>query len=449
MPVHRFLPPLLALLLVPVGAAAQLGPGDGDYDPAIPMPAAVIGHELGDRFTPHDRIIRYLEAVADASHRVRLDTVGMSFEGREVLLAVVTSEANQARLDEIRANARRLADPRGVPAPELDRAVAITPAIVWLGYTIHGNEASGVEAALATLYELAAGRDHETRMLLDSTVVLIDPVQNPDGHERHVQDVMRDRGAFGPDPYPGAMVHDAPWPGARTSHYLFDLNRDWFLHSHPETVGRTHAFLEWAPHVAVDLHEMGSNSTYFFAPPMEPLNPNVEAAIPGWWDIFARGNAAAMAEYGWGFYTGESFDEFYPGYGVSWPVLTGAIGMTYEQASSGGGAIRRDDGTVLTLEEAAAHHHTTSVATIRTAATRRADRVRSYLDFRRSAVTDSRGAELRTVILEPDAQGRAAALVDVLLSNEIEVGRLPASRRVRATAYGETDRRTVELPAGA
>jgi hypothetical protein len=438
----------LTLLGLATGATAQLPMGDGPYDAAVPPPATIIGHELGERFTPHDRIVRYLEAVAGSSPRVRLDTVGTSVEGREVLLAVVTSETNQARLAEIRRNARLLADPRGASAAELDRVVATTPTIVWLGYTIHGNEASGTEAALATLYELAASTDAETRMMLDSAVVLIDPVQNPDGHERHVQDVMRDRGVFGPDPYPGAMVHDAPWPGARTSHYLFDLNRDWFLHTHPETRGRTRAFLEWAPHVAADLHEMGSNSTYFFAPPMEPLNPNVEASIPEWWDIFARGNAAAMAAHGWGFFTGESFDEFYPGYGVSWPVLTGAIGMTYEQGSSDGGAIRRDDGTILTLEEAAAHHHTTSMATIRTAATRRDARVRSYLDFRRSAVSESRDAPLRTIIIEPDAQGRAAALVGVLLSNEIEVGRVPEPVTVRATAYGENDRSRLRVPTG-
>ncbi|NIP79560.1 MAG: hypothetical protein GWM90_10215 [Gemmatimonadetes bacterium] len=440
---------LLSLLLLPLPTAAQhaLG-GTGPYDPAVPTPASVLGYELGDRFTPHHAVARYLEAVAEASPRVTLDTVGYSHEGRALFLATVTSEANHGRMAEIREGARRLADPRGSSASELEAAMAATPTIVWLGYTIHGNEASGVEAALATLYELAAARDDETRMMLDSVVVLIDPVQNPDGHERHVQDVMRDRGAFGPDPYPGAMVHSSPWPGARTSHYLFDLNRDWFLHSHPETRGRTAAFLEWWPHVAVDLHEMGSSSTYFFAPPMEPLNPNVEASIPGWWEIFAEGNAAALAERGWGFFTGESFDEFYPGYGVSWPVLTGAIGMTYEQASSDGGAIRRDDGTILTLREAAAHHYTTSRATLRTAASRRTARVRDYLEFRRSAIEDRRGAALRTVLLEPDAQGRAGSLVEVLRSNAIEVGRLRRPVTVGAVAYGEEAGSRVSLPAG-
>jgi hypothetical protein len=455
-PVHGLRPvpplPLVVLLLLtaapPPSAAQHALEVGGPYDASVPRPSAVLGYELGDRFTPHHLIVRYAEAVARSSGRVRLDTVGHTYEGREVLLVVVTSEANHARMAEIRAGAARLADPRGESAGALDAAVATTPALVWLGYSIHGNEASGVEAALGTLYELAASTDPATRSVLDSVVVLMDPVQNPDGHERHVQDVMRDRGAFGPDPFPGAMVHGAPWPGARTSHYLFDLNRDWFLHSHPVTRARTAAFLEWSPHVAVDLHEMGSSSTYFFAPPMEPLNPNVHASIPKWWDIFARANADALAERGQGFFTGESFDEFYPGYGVSWPVLTGAVGMTYEQASSAGGAIRRDDGSVLTLREAAGNHYATSLATVRATARRRTERVRDYLEFRRTAVTESEGAALRTVILEPDAAGRAAALVNVLRGNGIEVGRLTAPTAVRATPYDGGGAERIRMPSG-
>ncbi|MGK7311494.1 MAG: M14 family zinc carboxypeptidase [Candidatus Longimicrobiales bacterium M2_2A_002] len=450
-PVSTLLSLIVAALIFaapPVAAQHGLAAG-GPYDPAVPTPASVLGYQLGDRFTPHHSISRYAAALAGASPRIRLDTVGHTYEGREVLLAVVTSEANHARLAAIRENAALLADPRGAAQDALDRAVATTPTIAWLGYTIHGNEASGVEAALATLYELAAGQDGATRMVLDSVVVLIDPVQNPDGHERHVQNVMRDRGAFGPDPYPEAMVNTGGWPGARTSHYLFDLNRDWFIHSHPVTRARTGAYLEWAPHVAVDLHEMGSSSTYFFAPPMEPLNPNVEASIPEWWDVFAEGNAGALADRGWGFFTGESFDEFYPGYGVSWPVLTGAIGMTYEQGSSEGGAIRRDDGTILTLREAAAHHYTTSMATLRTVAARRTDRVRDYLEFRQSAVDGQLDAAFRAVVLEPDAQGRAAALVETLLGNAIEVLRLSESAEIRGTPYGETGASRVRVPAGA
>ncbi|HEV2149783.1 MAG TPA: M14 metallopeptidase family protein, partial [Longimicrobiaceae bacterium] len=394
---HTALLLALALCAAPPAAAQHAFSAGGDYDSAVPTPRSVLGYEVGERFTPHHLLMRYVERLAAASPRVRLDTVAHSFEGREVLRVTLTSEANARRLDAIRADAERLANPVGVPEAELRAAAARTPAIVWLGYTVHGNEASGTEAAIATLYQLAAGRDADTRAILDSTVVLIDPVQNPDGHERHVQDVMRMRGALGVPVSPAAMIHTGSWPGARTSHYLFDLNRDWFILSHPESRGRVRTFTTWWPHVAVDLHEMGSGSTYFFAPPMEPVNRNVHPNIVRWWDVFAAGNAAAFDREGWPYFRREGYDEFYPGYGVSWPTLLGAVGMTYEQASSVGGAIRRADGTVLTLREAAHHHYAASMATLRTTAARRAERVRDYLEFRRSAVTEGARHPLRAV----------------------------------------------------
>ncbi len=459
---RRAVPVVLLLLSLGVPAAAQHALADaGPYDPAVPTPASVLGYPLGARFTPYHVMARYAEAVAAASPRVRLDTVAVSYEGRGVLLLTITSDANQARLAAIREATATLADPfrrsaspEPAPAarnaaPGLDQLAATTPAVVWLGFTIHGNEGSGVEAGLGVLYQLAAGQDSATRMVLDSVVVLIDPVQNPDGHERHVQDVLREMGAFGPDPYPGAMIQTQNWPGGRTSHYLFDLNRDWFLHTHPETLGRMRTFAAWHPQVAVDLHEMGSGSTYFFAPPMQPINPNVPASIRDWWGIYARANADALAADGWGFFTREGYDEFYPGYGVSWPVLTGAVGMTYEEASSGGGAIRRDDGTVVTLRDAARKHYTAAMATLAMTAHRRSDRVRDYVAFRRSAVTEAERAPLRAVVLEPDAGGRADALARVLLENGIEVGRLSQATSISATPYGETRPRRVDLPASA
>jgi hypothetical protein len=434
----------------PVRAQHGLTPG-GDYDPAVPRPAAVLGYELGERFTPHHLLMRYLDRLAAASARIRVDTVAHTFEGREVVMAIVTSEANHARLDAIRALARRVADPRGAAQAELDAAARDLPAIVWLGYTVHGSEASGTEAAIGMLYQLAAGRDADTRMVLDSTVVLIDPVQNPDGHERHAQDVMRGRGAFGPQSAPWAMIHSGTWPGPRTSHYYFDLNRDWFIQSHPESRGRVRAMIEWTPHVAVDLHEMGSSSTYFFPPPMEPVNRNVHETVRRWWDIFAAANAAAFDRSGWSFFRGENYDELYPGYGSSWPIYTGAAGMTYEQASSQGGAIRRTDGTVLTLRQAAMQHYTAAWATALTSAQRRAERVRDYLTFRQTAVTDvQRGGGLRHVVFERDTQGRADSLAALLLRNGIEVSRLRADANVRdATRYGTTAAAAVRLPAGA
>lgn len=410
----------LALLPAPLAAQHAFNP-QGTFDPRVPTPQAVLGYEVGARFTPHHKVHQYFEALARASDRVRLDTLGRTYEGREVLLLIVSSPENLRRLDAIRRDAEALAYPDRTSAAEADAIVGRMPAVAWMGYTVHGNEASGTEAALATAYQLAAGTDAGTRLLLDSVVTLIDPIQNPDGHERHAQDVMRARSAWGVPSTPGALAQQGSWPGARTSHYHFDLNRDWFIQSHPETRARIRGFFTWWPHVAVDLHEMGSNSTYFFAPPMEPVNKNVAPQIIAWWNRYAAANAAAFDEQGLPYFRREGYDEFWPGYGVSWPSLLGAVGMTYEQASSGAGAIRRRDGTVLTLHAAARNHYTTSIATLRTTAEQRAARLRDYVEARRLPLrTPGRGA-LRTVVLVRDAAGRADSLVAQLLANRVAV----------------------------
>ncbi|HKS07807.1 MAG TPA: M14 family zinc carboxypeptidase [Gemmatimonadaceae bacterium] len=409
-----------AILAPAANAQHTYSPAGAQYDARVPRPSAVLGYDVGERFTPHHMVMRYFERVAQATRRVKLDTLGATFEGREYITAVVTSERNQQRLAQILQDAKLLGDPRNVSQADLDAALGRMPTIVLLAHTIHGGEASGTEASLATLYQLAAATDPATLAMLDSVVVLVDPIQNPDGHERHAQDVMRRRGAFGADPVPGAMINGGTWPGARTSHYHFDLNRDWFIQSHAETRARVEYFFKWWPHTVVDLHEMGSNSTYFFAPPMEPYNKNVPPSVLTWWEMFAAANARAFDAYGQAYFRREGYDEFYPGYGVSWPILSGAIGMTYEEASSSGGAVRRTDGTVLTLSMAARNHYTAGIATVMTAARNRAQRLRDYMSERRSNLTVAAGA-LRSIWLERDAAGRADSLAVVLGRNMIQV----------------------------
>ncbi len=428
------------LLAAAPSASAQHAwsePGQA-YDPAVPTPRAVLGYELGQRFTPHRAMLRYIERVAAASRRVTVDTVSRSFEGRELLILTVTSEANHARLDALRADARRVADPRGAAPGEVDAAVRRLPAIVWLAHSVHGGEASGVEAGLALLYQLAAGTDEATRMALDSTIVLIDPNQNPDGRERHTHDVERWWSAQSLPGEPGALNNTGTWPGPRTSHYSFDLNRDWFIHSHPETRGRVAAFLSWMPHVAVDLHEQGSSSSFYFAPPREPDNRNNPRHLFKWFDIFAAAHGADFDRRGWSYFRREGYDSFYPGYGEGWPMLTGAVGMLFESAGSSGGGVRRSDGTLRTLHQAAWEHYTAEWATVRTAARRRAELVGDYAKARRDAITIHATGPMRAVVVERDAQGRADSLAARLRANGIDVHRLTADADLAgATPYLE------------
>ena len=398
----------------------------GTYDASVPSPEAHLGYPLGSRYTEHWRIRPYLEALAKTSPRISWSSYGKTAERRPLLLAAVTSAQNRARLEEIRAGLAQLGDPRSLTEEQAREKIAEKfPAVVWLSFNVHGNEASGTEAALALLYQLCAGTDARTLAILQNTVALIDPCLNPDGRDRFVnwfQSVVGDR----PNPDPKSFEHAEPWPGGRGNHFGFDLNRDWAFLSQPESRARVAAYLSWSPQVHVDFHEMDPESSYFFFPADVPINLNLPPSTLEWQKVFGRGNAAAFDKFGWLYYTGERFDLFYPGYGDSWPSLQGAVGMTYEQAghSAAGIAIRRRDESILTLHDRAWHHFSAAVATLETAAANRRDLLLDYYRFFRSAVEDAKDQKLQCYLLaEGSDPARAAALADVLIAQGVEVHR--------------------------
>ena len=435
---RRHLLAVLAFAPSLLGAQHSFSEAGRTYDPAVPTPRAVLGYNVGDRFTSHRALTRYIERVAATSRRVKVDTVARSFEGREMFLLTITSEANHTRIAELQRDAQRIGDPRGASNGDLDAAARRLPAVVWLAHSVHGGEASGVEAGLALLYQLAAGTDAETRMALDSTIVLIDPNQNPDGRERHTHDIERTWSAQSLPSEGGALNNAGSWPGARTSHYSFDLNRDWFIMSHPESRGRVATFLKWWPHVAVDLHEQGSSATFYFAPPREPDNKNNPKHLFKWFDIFAAAHGAEFDKHGWSYFRREGYDSFYPGYGEGWPMLTGSIGMLFESASSSGGGVRRNDGTLRTLKQAAWEHYSAEWATVRTSARRRTELVGDYAKSRRDAISIHAAGPMRAIVMERDGQGRADSLALKLKANGIDVSQLTADADLKdATLFGD------------
>lgn len=400
-----------------------------DYDPAIPTFTSAMGFAPGEWFTSPTQAEMYLAALDRASDRVRLTNYGRSYEGRPLLLAILSSPANLARLGATRANLAQLR--RGATDAERDRIARETPAVVWLGYGIHGDEHSGTEAAMLAAYHLAADRSEETRRWLDEVIVLIDPAQNPDGRQRFLRwqeaTVARDAaGAPRPDPDPAAAEHLQPWPGGRFNHYLFDLNRDWFMLTQGESRSRVAALLEWNPQAFCDLHEMDTDSTYYFAPPTLPINPLIPEVIRRGWEIFGEGNARMFDHFGVDYYTRESFDAFYPGYGDSFTSLNGAVGMTYEQASARGLAQRRKDGSILTLREAASSHFLASLATIRTAAERREGLVRDFGRFFQDAVKGEEHAP-HEIWIQPGEAGDLGDLADHLTRLGVQL-RFPAGQ---------------------
>jgi hypothetical protein len=407
----------------------------------IPSPADVLGYGPGARFTDTQGVFRYARHLSEASPRVQLVRYGETPEGRPLILLVLAREDRMDVLDQIRARIDELRDPglSDFRAAEIARE---TPAVAWLAYGVHGDEASSTEAALWTAYDIA-GAASEAAGILDSLVVLIDPMLNPDGRDRYVQ-WYRGAKADPPNRYADAYEHAPPWPGGRYNHYLFDLNRDWAWAVQPETRARLAQYARWNPQVLVDFHEMSYTSSYFFFPPAEPVNPVYPPSTSEWGEYFGQANAHEFDRRRWLYYTEQTFDLFYPGYGDSWSSLTGAIGMTYEQAGSrrAGLAVRRPDGTVLTLADRLAHHRIAGLATLRAAAARKTELLENYAAFHRDD-----GGEGDFLLVPADNPEAVDDLVALLLNQGIVVER--GSRSFGATAspyFGYAER--TEFPAG-
>ena len=291
-------------------------------------------------------------------------------------------------------------------------------------HAVHGDEVSSSDAALMEAYHLLAARgDAAVDTILRESIVIIDPLQNPDGRARFVSTNLQGEAAM-PDAEPYAVEHDQPWPGGRYNHYLFDMNRDWFAQTQPETRGRAALYREFWPHVVVDLHEMGGESSYYFAPPADPLNPLITKNQQKWFDAFGRANGAMFDARGFAYFIREVYDSFYPGYGESWPIFQGAIGMTYEQASARGLRYRREDGAVLSYRDGVLHHFTAAITTAETAAKNRAAILRDFYDYRRGAVSEGETGPVREYLLVPGADpSRAERLARLLAAQGIEVSR--------------------------
>lgn len=384
---------------------------EGEFDPAIPTLENTIGHTTGTRITAPNEIVRYLEALHRAApDRTRLVEYARSWEGRPLYYLVISSAANMARADENQAAMATAAAGRGLASGTLP--------VSWLSYGVHGNEISSSDAGLALAYHLLAGSDERTRTILAGSYVVIDPSQNPDGRNRFVTGF---RAALGLEPSGDRYTaeHDEPWPGGRFNHYLFDLNRDWFALTQPETRGKVQAVRAWNPVVYVDAHEMGGDSTYFFPPSAEPFNPNVTAAQKAKQVLLGRNIARWFDELGIAYFNREVFDLFYPGYGDSWPTLNGAIGVTFEQASARGLVWDRRDGSTLTYAEGVRNHFIATLSYAETVARNADTFLADYAAFRSGAIADKPGGayviDLSKRRWNGEALGRRLALQGIVV----------------------------------
>jgi hypothetical protein len=384
---------------------------------SLQSPEQFLHYKLGDKFTQHYKIVNYFQHVSQAaSNMVKLEQYGETYEGRPLYLAYISTPENMAKLESIRMNNLRLANAtKDKAAPQEDGIV-----IVWLSYNVHGNEPSSSEAAMKTLHALVDPTNTRTKEWLKNTVVIIDPCLNPDGRDRYVNwftsMVGNKRNAD-----PQSREHSEPWPGGRTNHYNFDLNRDWAWQTQIETQQRIKKYNEWLPQVHVDFHEQGYNEPYYFAPAAEPFHEVITPWQREFQTLIGKNNAKYFDQQGWLYFTKERFDLFYPSYGDTYPTYNGSIGMTYEQGghSRGGLAVVTEDEDTLTLADRLEHHYTTSLATIEVTAQNAARVQKEFRKYFNDAVSVG-GGEFKSFIIKTDGGDKLERLKKLLDRNGIE-----------------------------
>jgi hypothetical protein len=326
----------------------------------IKSPGDFLGYELGTQFTLHHKAIDYCKYVAENSPSVEYREYGRSWEGRPLCVCIISSEENLKNIEELRRN--NLVKTGLMKGEFTGKQIPF----IWMGYNIHGNEAAGMEAAMKTLYTLVSGSYNGAEEWLKSCIIIIDPCQNPDGRDLYAHRYTSSRNNF-LNPDRNSWEHNQAWPSARMNHYLFDLNRDWTWQTQVETRQRIKLYNQFMPHVFADFHEMGAESTFFFAPGAKPWHEVITPWQHEFLALLGKGNAELFDEKSRLYFTKENYDLFCPSFGDTWPLFNGAMGFTIEQGGGGasGLAYKKESGDTLTLKERIDGHFTSAMATIK------------------------------------------------------------------------------------
>lgn len=409
----------------------------------VKSPDEFLPHKLGEKFTPHYLLNSYFEYLAAQSPAtMKLQKYGLTNEDRPLQIAVFSSPENMARLEQIRLNNLRLAG-----LADGEGSVDNPTPIVWISYTVHGNEASGSESSMLLAFDLATQTDPKIKEYLKNTVVILDPSLNPDGYDRYTS-WNRSVSNLQKNTNPEAREHREPWPGGRVNHYYFDLNRDWAWATQAETRQRLAVFQNWLPEVHPDVHEQGVNAPYYFAPAAEPMHELVTPWQRNFQSEIGENNARHFDNHGWLYFTKEVFDLFYPSYGDTYPTFNGSIGMTYEQGGGprGGRAIEKDNGDTLTLHDRILHHYTTCLSTIEVSSKSAKVLVENFRDYYKKSSTQPWGQYKAFVIRAVNDPNKINALCELLDRHHIRYGRVGAGMSgVRAFDYQRGQETSVSI----
>ncbi|MBC7946438.1 MAG: zinc carboxypeptidase, partial [Chitinophagaceae bacterium] len=412
------------------------------YDAAVPKPKDVIYHEVGEWHVTHDRLVNYMKALAMAApSRVRIETMGFTYESRPQVLLIITSKKNHDNLEAIRKQHVSLTDPANSASLNIDNM----PIVVWIGHSIHGNESSGANASLLSAYYLAAGQGKQIEELLDNTIILFDPSFNPDGLQRFStwanqhksKNLVSD---------PNSREFNEVWPGGRFNHYWFDLNRDWLPAVHAESQNRLKWFHMWKPNILTDHHEQGSNATFFFQPGVparvNPLTPDKNQELTAKLGQF---HAAYLDRIGSLYFTKESYDDFYYGKGSTYPDINGSIGVLFEQASSRGHLQQTANG-LLSFPFTIRNQFVTTLSTLEGAKTLRKEFLQWQRDFYKSALTSAASESVKAYVFGDGADANSTkAFVEMLLRHQVELYPLKKSMQLNNRNYNIDEAYVVPL----
>jgi hypothetical protein len=394
------------------------------YNTNIPTHTQVLGYKVGERITSYSQMLRFFEALEVAApQRIKLFEYGTTWEGRKLIYMAIGAPEHINNLDSFAKNMQKLSDPRLTNKQQAKALKATLPSSVWLQYGVHGNEISSTDAAMMTAYHLLAAPDEAVnKKILNNTIVFIDPLQNPDGRTRFTQRYYATVGLAHSSDRISAEQNE-PWPKGRTNHYLFDMNRDWLAITQPETAGKVKILNHYRPLVVVDLHEMGGDASYFFAPSAQPFNPYMTQDQIDNIGLIGRNHGKHFDHFGFDYFTREVYDAFYPGYGDSWPTFYGASASTYEVGSARGLAFKKNNGELLTYKDTVHKHFVASISTAEGVADNHAKLLNDFYQYQVDAIASGISDKKERIYLLPTQQDRAGAhkLATLMARHGVEV----------------------------
>ncbi len=405
-------------------------PPDTQYDPSIPTPQQVIGHEVGEWHITHDRLVNYMKALDLASDRITLEQTGLTYEARPLLLLTITSPKNHQNIEALRTQHLQLSDAAQSGSLDLKNM----PAVFYLGCSIHGNEASGANAGLLMAYYLAAAKGPEIERYLENTIILFDPSFNPDGLQRF-SSWVNSRKSMMISADPNDNEHHEAWPGGRYNHYWFDLNRDWLVAQHPESRARVKKFQEWRPNVLTDHHEQGTNATFFFMPGVpsrvHPLTPDKNQELTR---KMGEYHAKALNQIGSLYFTQEGYDDFYYGKGSTFPDVQGSIGILFEQASSRGHAQESVNG-VLKFPFTIRNQFVTMISSLKAINEMREELLTYQRDFYKTAYAEAGKDPVKAYIIGSKDKARVNMFAEMALRQNIDLYKLSSTQTINGKTF--------------